>query len=371
MANFTVRVTLDDYVDKNGESKVEIVATYKRKRYPRPLAIHVAPENLVDQRITGLKKASNMNAIIDAEKSRIELALLDLERKGELSPVTIKAVVNPHKSSKTDFYTFCEKQVQLMEPFRAPATLRVYRSKICKLRLFDPGPVYFSDINSEWLSRLKTWMIEKGNAGNTIWDTEKFLSSMLNAAIPEHIKENPLKKFERTPYVEGIPRFLLPAEIKALEGLVSALGECKMKRAGIYFLADMEMGLRMHDLESFDMQKDVKDGRLIKQTSKKKTIVSFKLSNKLEGYRQYIETHPLAMTQPDYDNQLKKLGRLAGIQTVLSSHVARHTLGKRLAKAKVNIAVTQRILGHKSLRSTERYYHLDNEDMDEAIDALK
>jgi len=76
------------------------------------------------------------------------------------------------------------------------------------------------------------------------------------------------------------------------------------------------------------------------------------------------------MSLSTYDRLLKNLSQLLGWGQKLHAHVARHTLGFRLAQAKVNIRVAQKILGHKSISSTEIYYHLIDENVDEAIDLI-
>jgi integrase len=51
-------------------------------------------------------------------------------------------------------------------------------------------------------------------------------------------------------------------------------------------------------------------------------------------------------------------------------HTLRHTFASRLVVAGVNIKEVQRLLGHKSLRMTERYTHLSDDSQQAAVDRL-
>jgi integrase/recombinase XerD len=64
------------------------------------------------------------------------------------------------------------------------------------------------------------------------------------------------------------------------------------------------------------------------------------------GYR------PLGL--PMIDNVVKKYGRLAGLGQV-SPHAWRHTCATHLVSNGANIAYVQRLLGHRSLRTTQLY----------------
>ena len=53
-----------------------------------------------------------------------------------------------------------------------------------------------------------------------------------------------------------------------------------------------------------------------------------------------------------------RVGKVAGITKHVSPHSLRHSFATHLLERGVNIRVIQRLLGHKSLRSTEIYTHV-------------
>ena len=52
---------------------------------------------------------------------------------------------------------------------------------------------------------------------------------------------------------------------------------------------------------------------------------------------------------------LKEVATVCGIKKELTHHMARHTCGTLLISNKVSLAVTSKILGHTSIRTTEIY----------------
>ena len=67
----------------------------------------------------------------------------------------------------------------------------------------------------------------------------------------------------------------------------------------------------------------------------------------------------------------KKWLRESGIETTLTPHSLRHTVGTRLLKNSKNAKLVQRYLGHSDVTTTLRYYvDVFPEDLEEAAEAL-
>lgn len=71
------------------------------------------------------------------------------------------------------------------------------------------------------------------------------------------------------------------------------------------------------------------------------------------------------------ERDFKKWLREAGIESDLSPHSLRHTVGTRLLKEFKNAKLVQRYLGHSDVATTLRYYvDIFPEDLEEAAEAL-
>lgn len=85
------------------------------------------------------------------------------------------------------------------------------------------------------------------------------------------------------------------------------------------------------------------------------------------------ETDGLIFTLPSYEACLKALKRWvkrAGIQKKISWHCARHSFGTNLLINGSNVKVVQSLLGHSTLRYTERYMRAVDEQKQQAINSM-
>lgn len=62
--------------------------------------------------------------------------------------------------------------------------------------------------------------------------------------------------------------------------------------------------------------------------------------------------------------------RASGVQDNVTPHSLRHTTATRLVKKGVNLMVAGRYLGHNSLKTTQRYVHIEDEDIRAAMKAM-
>ena len=77
------------------------------------------------------------------------------------------------------------------------------------------------------------------------------------------------------------------------------------------------------------------------------------------------------MSPRQVERDFKKWLKEAGIESNLSPHALRHTVGTRLLKRYKNAKLVQRYLGHSDVTTTLRYYvDVFPEDLEEAAEAL-
>ena len=58
---------------------------------------------------------------------------------------------------------------------------------------------------------------------------------------------------------------------------------------------------------------------------------------------------------------VREYGRKAGVSKRVTPHVLRHTCATHLLKGRADIRQIQRILGHASIATTQRYTYVDRE----------
>jgi site-specific recombinase XerD len=103
-------------------------------------------------------------------------------------------------------------------------------------------------------------------------------------------------------------------------------------------------------------------------TEKKDVLVNIKLYPKLREVVLFIRDHPLQMSNKDFNESLKTVTVLAGIDKHITAHVGRHSFGRILAENGVDKKRAQKLLGHRDERSTNIYYHMMDTDIDQEVD---
>jgi site-specific recombinase XerD len=131
-------------------------------------------------------------------------------------------------------------------------------------------------------------------------------------------------------------------------------------------------GLRVSEvvalqLSDIDAERGVLRVRQGKGARDRTTLLSPRLLEALRAYWRHERPEPWLFPSRDRRGHLcagaakhlyAQAKQRAGIEKPGGLHTLRHTFATRLLEAGVNLHTLQRLLGHKSLRSTTRYLHL-------------
>jgi integrase len=91
----------------------------------------------------------------------------------------------------------------------------------------------------------------------------------------------------------------------------------------------------------------------------------------LEALNSWLSNRPIINTRAVFISKRGKRLSISGIQYLLKQycdkasmhltcHQFRHAFGRRMAEAKLPVTTLQKLLGHRSPRTTQRYVHLSN-----------
>ena len=109
---------------------------------------------------------------------------------------------------------------------------------------------------------------------------------------------------------------------------------------------------------AFDISNYKRDGDQWKHTGARiKTGVPY-VSSLLPPVVRVLEKYGMNVPQmdnADYNRTLKALGIMAGINTKMHSHLARHTFATYMLRNGVKIENVSRMLGHTNITQTQRY----------------
>ena len=134
-----------------------------------------------------------------------------------------------------------------------------------------------------------------------------------------------------------------------------------------WFVISCYTGLRYSDMHAFNFREHIKDGRLVMYTTKTGEIVSMPVSPRLKSLFDRVGWKHLHYTNQSYNDLLKSIATLCGIELNLTAHVARHTAAVMWANAGMSEEVVAKLLAHSNLRSVRVYFKLTNLRIDEEL----
>ena len=271
-----------------------------------------------------------------------------------------------------------EKQILILNIVEG--TRKHYRTM--HLRLTEWGGMKtWADVSVEniyqwdaWLHKLKA---QDGGAisDGGVWTYHKCLKSLLNIAVEcDILTSNPYDRLRgkfRRGDKENI-EFLTEEEMKRFECLILPSGS-SLDIAHDLFIFQMYTGLSFSDAMAFDIRNYKRDGDTWKHTGERiKTGVPY-VSSLLPPVVRVLEKYGMKVPQmdnSDYNRTLKALGIMAGINTKMHSHLARHTFATYMLRNGVKIENVSKMLGHTNITQTQRYAKVLAQSVHEDFDKI-
>ncbi|MBP1615849.1 MAG: xerC 5 [Bacteroidetes bacterium] len=196
----------------------------------------------------------------------------------------------------------------------------------------------------------------------------KHLKRYVNVAINKDYMD--IQKYAFRKYkiktIENSHTHLAPDELKRLEKLQLTGNDMKLQTTLDAFLFCCYAGLRYSDFVSLKPENFIvlnKEIWLMYKSIKTKTEVRLPLYllfdskgiSILEKYMDNLSAFFKLRDNSNINKELIKISKLSGISKHISFHTARHTNATLLIYSGVNITTVQKLLGHKSIKTTQVY----------------
>jgi site-specific recombinase XerD len=199
------------------------------------------------------------------------------------------------------------------------------------------------------------------NNKNYISRSLRMLKQVFKWAVErEIIEKNPLQyyKVERAKAENQV--FLEADEVERVEALKPT--SSTLQRALDLFLFQIHTGLGYEDTQDFDYEKHIvtqNNTVFIRMARGKTDIITLvplfpKANEILKKYDNDMKNTVLNLGK--YNKYLKEVAALANIDKIIASHVGRRTAGYMWLNAGISMEVVSRMLGHASIRETEKIY---------------
>ena len=357
-------------LNKRGVALVQVEAYLNRKKKYFSTKVYLRPDQWDAKKllVKNHPNADALNRLIYEFMAMIEKRELELWQQGK--PITLEILremlsEQQEQEDKSSFIPFFKHEV--MTSNLKESTKRNHLSTLALLQDFKKN-VTFSDLTFESVSSFEYFLQSKGYHTNTIAKHMKHLKRHINVAINKEYMD--IQKYAFRKYkiktVENGHTHLAPEELEKMETLQLTGRYIKYQKTLDAFLFCCYAGMRYSDFVNMKPENIVEmhqETWLIYKSIKTGTEVRLPLYLLFNGkgiqilnkYQANLQDFFHLRDNSNVNKELIIITRLAGLSKKVSFHTARHTNATLLIYNGVNITTVQKLLGHKSEKTTQIY----------------
>lgn len=387
----------------NGKGEAPLYLRVIKNRKPKYIALGiVVPEKLWDEENKRVKKgmenSQRVNNYIAHKLAEAEGHALELETKLKtFSSKEIKDAVMG--KAPESFLKYADRFFVEMENKLQASSLDKTRHIVAKVKAYMKGnDLSFDELTVTWLKQYDFYLRNTlKNSNNTVVANFKLIRRIINEAIKEDIipyEKNPFHKF-KLKWEPSNKHFLTEEEIAIIENLDLSEHPRTNDARNMYIFATYAGGIRISDLVQLRWINYDGD-RVLIHTTKTKSTVSIKIPQKAKDIlakyhsndvdpNQYI--FPFFDIAKDYSDgrklyraistvgsmcnkELIKIADMACLDKHIHFHTSRHTWATRALRKGMRIEYVSKLMGHASIKTTQVYAKIVNEELDKAMDVF-
>ena len=374
IANTRIVFDRHNIASKKTTAPVYIEVTFDKVRNFYNTGVKVRKDQFRNDRVCNCGQQVEYNNRIDIVRNTIiDYINTKLENKEVFTLAGLKEYMNTNSSvSKRDsFLSFMYK--------------RIYERKISESTRKGHLSVYhilkrwgkirnFSDITQGNVLLWNELSITNAIKTKSIYNYHKVLKLYIREAkLFGYVKENPYETlhFKRSESMDR--RFLSTEDIDRFKNV--RLTEPPLIKARDCFLFQCYTGLAYVDMRSFDFERMAKevDGAYRVKNERVKTGNKYNITllpQAMKILKKY-DYHLPVQEMHVYNRNLQAIQYRAGIETHISSHVARHSFATVCLNNNIPIEVVKEFLGHKDIKTTAIYAKILDKTVNKEFDKLK
>ena len=358
-------------LNKRGMALVQVEAYLNRKKMYFSTKIYLKPEQWDAKRkmVKNHPNANVLNRMLYENIAAIEQTELGLWQQGKsISLDLLKNSIDKPLSNGRSFLTFFKEEIA--NSSLKESTRQNHLSTLELLQEFKKE-VLFTDLTFEFVSSFDNYLQSKGYHLNTIAKHMKHLKRYINVAINKEYMD--IQKYAFRKYkiksIEGSHTHLAPEELHKFENLQLIGRYTRLQKTKDAFLFCCYAGLRYSDFTNLTSANIVEvhlDNWIIYISVN--TVMELLLPlyflfvcKGIEILQRYKDDLNSFFKLKDNSNINKELNILAGLAKIdkrVSFHTARHTNATLLLYNGANITTVQKLLGHKSVKTTQVYANI-------------
>lgn len=287
---------------------------------------------------------------------------------------------NTHNVKNLNIFFF--NYINELAKTKNKGTVESYNSLMYHFNICFGDKVRFKDIDKSLCLKFVRYITDTATShGNRIKSTTQHnllsvLKSILNNSVKDgYLAKNPLAAIPLPTPTRPVKDYLTLEEIVKLESI--CLPEKEKVRLDC-FLFCCFTGLRRSDVLNLrwsDIKTDQSGGKEIvieQQKTKVKVIIPLSANaiRYLPKRTDLADTKIFPVKKERFGSFMKECMKSAGINKKITFHSSRHTCASLLVNNDVDIYTVSKILGHRSVKTTERYAKISVEKLKSAVDSL-
>lgn len=361
---------------KTKEAPVELRVTYDYKQKYMATGIKVLPQHWKDgYMVRDRLDAAELNDALNMMMKDVRTVINQMMQEGNINLGEIPSMLQRMRNDGRSFLDYCEERMKVRQHGLSDDSKERYERFMRFLRKWG-RIVWFGDVTDKNVIELDEMLDATGMKPCSKWyNYHRFLNSYIMDAVNEGLlKRNPYKwlKIDRDKSSRALNNYLTKEEFERLKSL-----SCPMEhfeRVRDLFVFQVYTCMAYADLAAFDTSRivDVK-GRMMYMGMREKTGQEYSfllMKPALDILKKYNGVLPIISNQK-YNDYLKAVCVMAGINKPVTSHWARHTGATLLLNEGVDMEVVAKVLGHSSTRITRSVYaKLLDETVGDAMEAL-
>lgn len=317
-----------------------------------------------------------LNSAINKALKQWQCVIRSIENENENFTLDELCQAFRNSQQRMTVFVFLREQIRKKTEMKRYGTAMTYNSAYRRFREFrEDVDVTFEELTVDMIERYEAWLVNRRLKQNSIRFYLRTLKAILGKAINDGLlTDRKLFSRVRLSYSQTAKRAISEKELKAIERLELLEGSAMAFARDMFMFSFYMRGMAFVDI-AYLRKTDLKNGMLSycrKKTNQHLTVAweeaqqqiveryahqtkdspyMFPIIIKDDGteYRQYRRM------QENVNNNLKEIGRMAGLQIPLTAYVARHTWASIARDMNISIAIISEGMGHRSYRTTQVY----------------
>lgn len=356
---------------KRGLVQLEVLSEGKRKWIGTGVKLYSDQWN-DRKKVINSAEMLQLNQRLDEMMRVIQDWINELIRKKETFEFEKLDTFLKYVNHSENYIEFLERRINERNDI-SESTRQSHQVLISSLKEFG-GITYMSDLTVQNIKLYDNWLHGKGYSQPTIHNYHKRNKVYIREAMSLGL----LKDYPYTGVVvkrgkNKRRRFLYQEELDKIRN--AKIPNESISRVRDMFVFQSFTGLAYADLAKFNFKRDVieHDGKYIINDVRVKTEENYYivlLSPALEVLKRYNFELPI-ISNAQYNLRLKLVADYAGLDKNLTTHMARHTFATLALTKGVQLKVVSKMLGHSSIKVTEEYATILNEDVNKGYEVFE